>query len=61
MKGVGDETFPSIPAFDRATTSYWSQLLGKCIGGPLGGAEPVVVRCVELTWGQWRSMRQKPK
>ncbi|MBV6428301.1 MAG: hypothetical protein KIPDCIKN_02828 [Haliscomenobacter sp.] len=51
----------NMVAFDRATTSYWSQLLGKCIGGPLGGAEPVVVPCVELTWGQWRSMQQKPE
>ncbi|WP_336360728.1 DUF3179 domain-containing (seleno)protein [Haladaptatus sp. ZSTT2] len=45
----------NLVMFDEATRSYWSQILGRAICGPLEG-ERLVIRPSELTtWGDWKT------
>ncbi len=40
---------------DRETGSWWQQITGKALYGPLQGAALELVLSDELTFGQWRS------
>lgn len=40
---------------DRETGSWWQQITGKAIYGPLQGATLTLVLSDELTFGEWRS------
>ena len=39
---------------DRATGSYWSQLLARAICGPARGSELSVLPATTARWGEWR-------
>src|SRR5260370_21169660 len=40
---------------DRETGSWWQQITGKALYGPLQGAALELVLSDELTFGQWRT------
>src|ERR1700684_1069972 len=40
---------------DRATGTWWQQITGKAIHGPLRGATLDLVLSDELTFGEWRT------
>jgi hypothetical protein len=44
---------------DEETGSYWQQISGKAVSGPMRGRQLDLVRCDELTFGLWR--RENPK
>ena len=39
--------------YDRQTQSYWSQLLGEAIEGPLAGTQLTHYPSWQTTWGEW--------
>ena len=41
--------------YDRQTESYWSQLLGEAVEGPLKGTRLNFVRSWFTTWDEWRT------
>ncbi|WP_338727059.1 DUF3179 domain-containing (seleno)protein [Haladaptatus sp. DJG-WS-42] len=44
----------NLVMYDEATRSYWSQILGRAICGPLEG-ERLTIRPSEVTtWGEWK-------
>lgn len=45
---------PNLVMFDRATGSYWSQLLGQAICGPLTGERLTLVPSTVTDWRSWR-------
>lgn len=44
----------NLVVFDAATGSYWSQLLGQAICGPLTGTRLTLIPSTVTTWGSWR-------
>lgn len=44
----------SLVMYDRETGSYWSQVDGKALRGPLTGKKLSEVPSVVTTWGEWR-------
>jgi len=44
----------NLVMYDRATGSYWSQILATAICGPLRGTDLDVVPSTVTTWGEWR-------
>lgn len=42
--------------YDRQTTSYWGQLLGEAVDGPLEGATLTAIPARQTTWGEWRQL-----
>lgn len=45
----------NLVMYDEATHSYWSQILGRAICGPLEG-ERLTIRPAEVTtWGDWKA------
>jgi hypothetical protein len=44
----------SLVLYDRETGSYWSQIDGKALRGPLTGKKLSEVPSMVTTWGQWR-------
>lgn len=42
--------------YDRATDSYWSQQLNKCVHGEHIGTIPDLIPLVETTWATWKKM-----
>lgn len=45
---------PNLVMFDRATGSFWSQLLAQAICGPSTGATLTLVPSTVTDWGTWR-------
>lgn len=45
---------PNLVMFDDATGSYWSQLLGQAICGPLTGETLPLIPSTVTTWSAWR-------
>lgn len=41
--------------YDRQTDSYWGQLLGEAIEGPLKGTKLTPVPATQTTWEEWRN------
>lgn len=53
--GVSGKLYNSnLVMYDRKTDSYWSQLLGQAIVGPLAGTELVPVPVDVIFWGDWK-------
>ncbi len=52
LAGINNQNFLMR---DRETGSWWQQITGKAIYGPLQGAALELVLRDELTFGQWRS------
>ena len=44
----------NLVMYDRATRSYWSQLLGRAICGPATGTDLSIRPSTVTTWGEWR-------
>jgi hypothetical protein len=44
----------NLVMYDRATRSYWSQVLGKAICGPATGTALAIRPSTVATWGAWR-------
>lgn len=44
----------NLVMFDRATWSYWSQILAQAICGPSTGETLEIVPSTATTWGEWR-------
>ncbi len=44
--------------YDRKTESYWSQILGKAIVGPLAGRDLKRIPIDFTTWGVWKKAHQ---
>ena len=40
--------------FDNETETYWSQLLGEALEGPLAGAKLTPLASVQTTWAEWK-------
>ncbi len=47
--------------YDHQTGSYWFQVLGEAIVGPLTGARLEVFPSTTTTWGQWRELHPDTK
>lgn len=45
----------NLVMYDDATRSYWSQVLGRAICGPMADAELAVVPFSLSSWGAWRT------
>lgn len=41
--------------YDRQTETYWSQLLGEAVEGPLKGTQLEFVPSWFTTWGEWKA------
>ncbi len=55
--GVSGKLYNSdLVMYDRKTESYWSQILGKAIVGPLAGRELKRIPIDFTTWGVWKNM-----
>jgi len=52
LAGINNQNFLMR---DRETGTWWQQITGKAIYGPLQGAALELVLSDELTFGQWRS------
>lgn len=42
--------------YDRQTQSYWSQILGEAIEGPLLGAKLTPLAALQTTWAEWKRL-----
>lgn len=51
----------NIIPYDRLTSSYWSQIMGKSIKGVHRDTEPETFPVVETTWANWKQMYPKSK
>ncbi len=51
----------ALVMYDRQTESYWSQMLGHAVEGPLEGAELVPVPYAQMSWGEWRQLHPESK
>lgn len=49
----------NLVMFDQATGSYWSQLLGQAICGPLTGTRLELIPSTVTTWSVWRSAHEE--
>lgn len=47
--------------FDRETDSYWGQLLGKAIEGPLAETQLTPLAAAQTTWAEWKSQYPETK
>lgn len=52
LAGINNQNFLMR---DEETGSYWQQISGQAIAGPLKGKQLEPVRCDELTFAQWRA------
>ncbi len=52
LAGINNQNFLMR---DKETGTWWQQITGKAIYGPLKGAALDLVPCDELTFGQWKS------
>lgn len=44
----------NLVMYDDATRSYWSQVLGRAICGPMRGTRLTVLPATATTWAEWR-------
>lgn len=51
----------SLVMYDRQTESYWSQLLGTAVQGPLSGTALEPVPAAQMTWGEWRRLHPESR
>ena len=42
--------------YDRQTNTYWSQILGEAIEGPLKGATLTPLPALQTTWAEWKRL-----
>jgi hypothetical protein len=42
--------------YDHQTGSYWFQMLGKAIIGPLTGRRLTMIPSMTITWGDWKRL-----
>jgi hypothetical protein len=42
--------------FDRETDTYWSQILGEAVEGPLQGAQLTALPVLQTTWSEWKRL-----
>ena len=42
--------------YDHQTGSYWFQVLGEAIVGPLTGKRLTLLPSITITWGQWKEL-----
>jgi len=42
--------------YDRQTRSWWSQLVGAAVEGPMEGTQLAKLPSVMTTWGKWKAM-----
>lgn len=47
--------------YDRATDSYWSQMLLKGVKGDRSGVEPEIHNLIETTWKTWKTLFPETK
>ncbi len=47
--------------FDNETDTYWSQLIGEAIEGPLMGAKLTPLAAAQTTWGEWKKIHPDTK
>lgn len=47
--------------FDRETDSYWGQLLGEAIEGPLKGTQLTPLAAAQTTWSEWKNQYPETK
>ena len=52
LAGINNQNFLMR---DDETGTYWQQISGKAMAGPLSGSQLVLVHSDELTFGAWRS------
>src|SRR5580700_4092258 len=52
LAGINDQNFLMR---DEQTGSYWQQISGKAVSGPLRGSQLPFVRSDELNYGTWQS------
>jgi hypothetical protein len=52
LAGINNQNFLMR---DRETNSWWQQITGKAISGPMKGAALELVLSDELTYGEWKS------
>ncbi len=52
LAGINNQNFLMR---DKETGTWWQQITGKAIYGPLKGSSLELVPCDELTFGEWRS------
>jgi len=45
----------NLVMYDRATRSYWSQILGRAVCGPATGTRLSIRPSTVTTWGEWRA------
>ncbi len=46
----------ALVMYDRQTESFWSQILGRAVRGPLTGTELEYVPFVQTTWAHWKQL-----
>ncbi len=51
----------TLVMYDRETESYWGQIIGQAIDGPLAGTELEFVPAVHTTWHEWRELHPDSK
>jgi len=51
LAGINNQNFLMR---DEETGSYWQQISGKAVAGPLRGRQLALIRCDELTFALWR-------
>lgn len=44
----------NLVMYDRATRSYWSQIVARAICGPMNGTRLEILPSSVTTWGEWR-------
>lgn len=60
--GVSGRLYNSdLVMYDRATDSFWSQVLGKAIMGELAGRELERIPIDHTTWGVWKRIHPETK
>ena len=42
--------------YDHETGSYWFQVVGEAIVGPLTGKRLKMLPSMTVTWGQWKGL-----
>ena len=52
LAGINNQNFLMR---DEQTGTYWQQISGKAISGPLSGSQLALVHSDELTFGAWKS------
>lgn len=46
----------ALVMYDRQTESYWSQMLGEAVAGPMAGTKLEFLPSWMMTWEQWKNL-----